>query len=594
MVPGFPQLGAPPRLGKVRRLYQPSVPTKPPTPVSAAVTREYPPDRIAIRVDAPNGSSARWAEDEPDPWNVLSNIVIEDEMPGGDKSLTGTLGRNPQLKWSEDEAYADITAYQPGVSKIFEGFLDKAPDVSGEQMSINPAALGYQSILEDDKAQAVGILNSDLNAWTGPSGERKRVLLEAHQPAKFEPSVVSGVLYTSLRLALQDAWDGTNTLPRCEAWFDAGSGVRIAAIFGDWVNGDPYSHNTNFILNVFACQDEKAAVGLDSSGDYFVTTSGHISQGSAFGGFYNDRYGGLLWYYPSGPAGVEGVEWPVDIINLKVLGNFPGCAGYQGVWPHIGFTNKQILEYVIPLAGGGLEARPEDIDSDGFLIEHAWYGERGPTSEIVHDVLKYSLWDWFFRNGKRFHVKQPGTYNKFWKAYTRESNLNEVGIDSQELWTEVIVKFQDVSGKTMYVGPTGSGSEVESELLRLNDPELAANRAGRKRRALLDMKGISNPAQAIEVGVRFLEEALLINHAGSASLTGYVMDHYGVFWPAACVKSGDWVSFVDAADTGYRKIVNRKYNHNNRAAEIDIDAPPSGMEALLERLQAVLIPLGVS
>jgi hypothetical protein len=35
-------------------------------------------------------------------------------------------------------------------------------------------------------------------------------------------------------------------------------------------------------------------------------------------------------------------------------------------------------------------------------------------------------------------------------------------------------------------------------------------------------------------------------------------------------------------------------NHSERAAGIDLDAPPEGLQALLERLGVVLVPLGIS
>jgi hypothetical protein len=60
------------------------------------------------------------------------------------------------------------------------------------------------------------------------------------------------------------------------------------------------------------------------------------------------------------------------------------------------------------------------------------------------------------------------------------------------------------------------------------------------------------------------------------------------------VRAGDYIAFVDAADHAYRKIVATNYQHDNRANEIDLDAPATGLEALLERLQAALIPTGVS
>jgi hypothetical protein len=551
-----------------------------PTLSKVAIGRSFPPDRLAIRIDAPNGFSARWAEDESFPHNVISNIEFEDEMPGGDKSLAGVLARNPQLRWRDDEAFADVKCYQPGVSPVFEGFLDKEPNVSGDQMSINPAMLGNQSVLEDDQGEGIGIINSDLGAWSGASPARRLLMALANTPIQQDAQAYYGQNYTSLRLEIQNGWEAP-TRPDSEGWFDAGSGIKVARVLGGWRNG---WNDAGFELLVGYSADESNMT--EDSPDLYGAVEGSIDRSAA----NPRRYVRIKWIYNATPSGSEGGQFPVDLTNLRVIADH-GLA-LQGTFPNVGFKMKQILEYIIPKYASPLEVRPEDIDDDGYILQHAWY-ERGPVADIVHDVLKYSLYDWFVR-GKRFKVKKPGSYGRFWKAYVRESQLNEVGIDSQSLWDEIVVRFQDVSGKTLYVGPPGSGCDVEDVRLKLTDSDHPAVRAGRKRRSVLDMKGISNPAQAIEVGIRFLEESVLLNHAGSATLSGYVMDNHGVFWPAACVKSGDYISFVDAADPSYRKIVNRKYAHNSRGSEVDLDAPPSGMEALLERLQAALIPLGVS
>lgn len=266
----------------------------------------------------------------------------------------------------------------------------------------------------------------------------------------------------------------------------------------------------------------------------------------------------------------------------------------KGTWPNVGYTDKQILEYAIPQVAAPLEVDSESIEDSEYIIPQAWYTE-GTAADMVRDVTKYSSWmDWFVYDGLKFEYRKPGTYGKFWKAYVGDSNLNSLGEDSSRLWESVVVSYTDADGSTRTVGPPGSGAGYETPELKLSDTDHPAVRAELTRRDILDLRGLGTPATAITVGKRFLEEANLLSRSGSATLSGYVLDAYGVFWPAACVKSGDWISFVDSSDPSYRKIVGKNYTHDSRAAEIDVDAPPQGLEALLERLQADLIPLGVA
>ena len=63
--------------------------------------------------------------------------------------------------------------------------------------------------------------------------------------------------------------------------------------------------------------------------------------------------------------------------------------------------------------------------------------------------------------------------------------------------------------------------------------------------------------------------------------------------PAWRVRAGDTITFVDAADPSPRRIVRTNYDHGSRTCSIDIDAPPEGLQALLERLGADLITVGL-
>jgi hypothetical protein len=596
-MPLYPRRGKTGRPGSTRRPFvssAPSVAPEAPTISRVAVTREFPPDKMAVRINAPNGYKNRWAEDEPDPSNILSNIEISDEMPGGDSTISGLLARDPQLNLSDEEAFADMYAYLPGVEKVWEGFLDKTPEVSGEQMSISPNGLGYQSILEDERAGAVGFIHKDLSAWEGMSLARRRQLLEL----KYHVSDVEVTnnpdpnSVAALRLSIQDVWQNPGAVS--EGWLDAGSGIKIAKILWDRVSSSNNGATEpieafNFGVGIYG--NDTGSTGTGSPDSH--TANHDTDPFTEFVAPTPMRYGLVQWVYGAA-GGIAGGIWDSFLTHLAIIANHG--LELQGTWPNVGFKAKQMLEYLIPRLASPLKVDPGYMDDDEFIIQHAWYGERGPTSEIVHDVTKYGFYDWFCGRGKGklFQYRKPGAYGRFWKSTLRESDLNEVGVDSQRLWRSIVVQFQDTDGSIRYVGPPGSGCEVESPLLEIHDPDHPAIRAERTRNDILDLRGIGSPAVAIEVGKRFLEEANLLNHAGSATLTGYVMDMHGVFWPAACVRSGDYISVTDSSDTSYRKIVGRKYGHDNRGAEIEIDAPPSGMEALLERLQSVLIPLGVS
>jgi hypothetical protein len=124
------------------------------------------------------------------------------------------------------------------------------------------------------------------------------------------------------------------------------------------------------------------------------------------------------------------------------------------------------------------------------------------------------------------------------------------------------------------------------------DPENPANKLGIVRRDLLQM-GTSTAAGATEVGRRFLEQTRLLDRSGRATLTGWVEDDRGVLHPYSRVRAGDSIVFVDASDKSERRIVKVDHTRSSRSCTVDLDAPPEGLQSLLERLGVVLVPLGL-
>jgi hypothetical protein len=201
------------------------------------------------------------------------------------------------------------------------------------------------------------------------------------------------------------------------------------------------------------------------------------------------------------------------------------------------------------------------------------------------------LEDWAVWENKTFYWADRGTFGRNWRARVAPAQLQETGPQIDRLWESVIVQYQDVDGSTRTVGPPGSGADTEDASLKDTDPENPANELGITRRSRLSM-GTGTAAAAVQVGARFLAEQKLLDSSGQATIVGHVEDDHGVTHPAWQVRAGDTITFVDAADTSARRIVRASYDDPSRTCQVDLDAPPDAMAALLQRLGVVLVPLG--
>lgn len=560
-----------------------------------AVTRELPPDQLAFRIDPPGGQSKRWAEDEPNKQDILSDMVLADEMPGGCKDSGGTLARDPRVEYGDIRAFSKAYAYQPGVEKVWEGYFDKAPEISGDNLSLSPSLVGNQKHLEGNKAIKLGFIDADLNKWGDPTLARRAYLLANNIKANAAVSVGFSSLDpagTAPGIVLDfnnvEAPAATEIMAGEADYY--GEGIDIGEVWFDYRQITAYPEDGAWDSTMVGGRDDVFKTYLPASPtDYNRTAVAQIERKVVI---EEDGFKYLRLRDMRNPTGA--ITQLKDVIawqNIKVFGRH-GLVP-KGIWPFVGFSAKQMLEYGVPNYAAPLTINPEYMEDDGYVIPQAWYPDSN-MGDAVKDITKFGLYDWFVYFDELFQHRQPGSYGRFWKAYMGPSNLQEQGLDSERLWESIVVSYTDVDGTTRTVGPPGSGATVEDERLRITDPDHPAVRAELTRRDILDLQGIGTPETAIAVGVRFLQEASLLPRSGSATLTGYVLDNRGNMRPAAQVRSGDWISIVDASDTSYRKIVNKNYTHGSRGAEIDIDAPPSGLEALLERLQVELIPLGIA
>ena len=205
-----------------------------PEDVIVAHVRDRPPLRESTEIVTPSGKRYRWASDEPRAENVPRDERWSDIMPGGFETLDQTLPRKPSIDYSDLERLSRITRYDASGNVIWQGRLERAPRVSGDQMAISPSAVGYQAHLEDDKSASVIFIDRGIADWSDPSNQR-RVSLIANSFTPGGGNVANDVdAIPTLDLGWDEAGRGSATSkPIAEAWYDAGAGNFIWE--GTWV-----------------------------------------------------------------------------------------------------------------------------------------------------------------------------------------------------------------------------------------------------------------------------------------------------------------------------------------------------------------------
>ena len=543
--------------------------------------RERPPLRTHVEAVTPSGRYYRWAEDEPKAANVVNQLRHSSTMPVGYESLDCVLAREPSVQYDDLERLTTLRVVGAGGAIAGEYRLERTPQVSGDQMAVNPSAVGWQAHLEDDKSAAMIYVDRDLSHWHEPSASRQANIGAVR--GLYDASVVGdqSAGNPSILCRISGSWDKQ---PRSELHYAAPPGVKVERVYHNVLLGTGV--NTGSSVQVFmevGDRDDFNGVNETSPelkltrGDYFVP---NVPQRFLLAGYE--------WLIT--PAGVDGEDYDVWFRSVAVYGDHE--VQRSGPDP-AGFLASNVVAHAVHKWAPLLTFTPgETILPSTFVIPHLAFIDQTTAGEIVRQATRFGLQDWAVWDARTFYWHERGAFGKSWRARIGPAQLEDTGPQIDRLWNSLVVQYRDVDGSTRTVGPPGSGMDAESSLLVDDDPENPATLLNINRREMLQIE-VSTAAAAIEIGRRFMEETKQADRSGRARLVGYVTDDRGVVYPYWAVRAGDTISFVDAADTSPRRIVRADHDRATRTCSVDLDAPPESLTATLERLGAKLVTLGL-
>lgn len=545
--------------------------------------REKPPLRLSLNVES-GGRHYRWADDEPQPDNRPAGLRFASTAPGGFADLDLSLARPPRRDYPDNRGLSDLTVHGPGGDTAWEGRIEAAPRSSGERQGVSIRAVGHQANMEDDNSASMVYVDRDLQRW-GPVARALRVILLAAGYSVHDAQQRAD--NTDGTPALVTGWQGEwNGKPYSGSMYDAGAGNVIAYAHYEFTeDGGLTPSDAGWELYVQSATSDNLQTNESSGNLRAASGSGYFNPTTA------RRVVALEQFYSvAGAAGVAGTDYTVTWTNLAAYGDH-GLESRGG--DPAGFWASDVVKHAVDAWCPKLHYTDDSIVESSFVIPHLAFHEPTTPMAIVQAATRFGLQDWGVWDNKTVHWAPRGTFGRSWRARVGQAGLEETGQSTDRAINQVVVEYRDVDGSTRTVGPVGSGADTEDSSLEDTDPENPANRAGITRLQRIQM-GVTTPAGAVHVGARFLEESRALDTSGRARFVGHVEDDRGVLHPAWRVRAGDTVTFLDAQDTSPRFVTAATYDHDARTVTVDLDAPPEGIQALMERLGVVTVPLGLN
>jgi hypothetical protein len=513
-------------------------------------------------------------------------------MPGGYEQADLTLPRTTEGDHADLARLSTLTIRNAG-EPVGEYRLERVPRVSGDELAVSPGLVGWQAALEDDEAAQMVYVDADLSSWTEPYGTQ-RDIQAALGVTNHEFSVDSDSALPRLRLTLSGPHPDRQ--PNSEAWYDGGPAgireVRYTPSYAPFVLPSDANYSVSAGLGI---EDNVAnmGVGFFLQPDVFPSTASQTYSYTPGTGGRPARYAMLRFAHTAG-FGADGWDFDAFMSKVAVIGAH-GRPVFTTPFGTAAMRASDVVADAVSRWAPSLNFTEGDygtVRPSIFLIEHVPFRDPTTVGEIVRAVSVYELPYWAVWDDRTFHYDVSRQPRKRWRARSGATRVEETGPSVERLWESVIVAYRDVDGTTRTVGPPGSGAHVERTELKDDDPENPANQLGIVRRDLLQLE-TATLESAVAVGQRFLQTAKELDSSGQATIAGTVEDDRGVVHPFSRVRSGDEIAFVDSADDSYRRVAHTSKDYAGRSCQVDLDAPPEALQALLERLGATLIPLGV-
>lgn len=549
-----------------------------------AIVEQAPP--VEVVAVAPNGYRGRLGFDERRAEDVPGELSFTSSMPGGADTISIRLRRSAGGIYPDLAGFTELRVGRSG-GRAMDFRIEQTPRASGYEESITVEGKGYRSALEDRQDARAIFVHRVLSDWQMTPPYARSTVLYAFGVDQIDAGAVawdgSG---PAVEIGFRGPYNTTTQYRRSEAYFDA-QGIPLGDLYYALANpSGPGTATATLTAGLIRDTAFWNTSGSATSGNLAAgTASGYLSAASSPWTLDGTEVAAGLQLV----ATAAGTATKDSLIRAKLA--VYGDHGLTKYGPDPGgFYTGQMVEWIVDNL---TELDPGSIELGTFLHPHASYIDPGTPLGMVEDLVRYEpLFDWYCFTRRRVEFRRRGTFGKRWRARVGEADLQTSGASIERLYNEVAVKVSDPSlGDGVIVGPTDSGYAYTSS--RLTDPDTTnpATVAGVRRRALLDI-GEGTLAGAIEVGARFLTETRALDNSGEARLVGLVSDTAGTLWPVDEVRAGDEISFTDAADTSYRRIVSTNYEASSQSTSISLDAPPETMDALLARLGAVLVPLG--
>lgn len=557
-----------------------------PVATSTRVVSEPVDDTLFIELRHGGGSATRLGPDEYEAAGIPQAIDTADGAPGGHRTASFNLVRDPRRDWPDLHLVDDVVIYgrtRPLGRSAFEGQLAHFPSELGDGMSIGVNAVGHQVLLSEDESWRALYVALGFDGWgEAPFVRRERIAEDLGWPqGKISLATDSGGL-------VWDVPDGQALSANevTEAHFQLPAGVKAARLGYRGTRRGSWASMEEAKLRKDDAEDHSGAEEVSLTLDGTARTTSEFTP---------RRYLALRARVTSENTPGPGRQQAYD--RLAVYGDneiplreiedeLPGVYAHD-VLSHMLDTGAPGLNYRVG-AGGTI------VPNTNFVLPDLAFPDTGKVADAVPKLNAYFLNNYAVWDRKEFHWHPWDPNRLTWRAtIAGGAHWSPAGRQAETQLNGMVVSFDDHAGRPRLAGPPGSGCDVESELLLDTDRSNPYTRRGRRRWGVLRVDfPLAFGSTAVQIGhVKLLEQkipqrsgTLVIRPLGEGHVPQLEHPTMGPL-PTHAARSGDYVELDGWPEPEPFRIIEKpSYQHESKSLTLQLETASSRMSAIMERV----------